>query len=184
MTPEKANAMLAEAEEIVTAVEVNLAVRRMAAEIRAGLKDKHPLLLSVMGGAVVITGQILPLLHFPLEFDTIHATRYGGATQGGELIWKLMPRENVAGRTVLILDDILDAGETLAAIRDMVVKLGAKEVYSAVFADKNIGRPKPIKADFVGVTLPDRFVFGFGMDVDGAWRNLPSIYALKENREC
>jgi hypoxanthine phosphoribosyltransferase len=180
MTPEKANAILADADEIISAVEVNLAVRRMAAEIRLALKDKHPLLLSVMGGAVVFTGQILPLLHFPLEFDTIHATRYGAATTGGELTWKLKPRENVAGRTVLILDDILDAGETLAAIRDMVIQLGAKEVYSAVFADKNIGKPKPIKADFVGVTLPNRFVFGFGMDVDGAWRNLPSIYALKD----
>jgi hypoxanthine phosphoribosyltransferase len=181
MTPEKANAILAEADEIISAVEVNLAVRRMAGEIRAALKDKHPLLLSVMGGAVVITGQLLPLLHFPLEFDTIHATRYGSETQGGELTWKLKPRENVAGRTVLIVDDILDAGETLAAIRDMVIKLGAKEIFTAVFADKNIGKPKPIKADFVGVTLPNRFVFGFGMDVDGAWRNLPSIYALKDH---
>jgi hypoxanthine phosphoribosyltransferase len=181
MTPEKANAILAEADEIIPAGEVNLAVRRMAGEIRVALKDKHPLLLSVMGGAVVITGQLLPLLHFPLEFDTIHATRYGAATQGGELVWKLMPRENMAGRTVLIVDDILDAGETLAAIRDMVMKLGAKEVFTAVFADKNIGKTKPIKADFVGVTLPNRFVFGFGMDVDGAWRNLPSIYALKDH---
>ena len=180
MTPEKANAILAEADEIIPAVEVNLAVRRMAGEIRVALKDKHPLLLSVMGGAVVITGQILPLLHFPLEFDTIHATRYGAETTGGELTWKLKPGENVSGRTVLILDDILDAGETLAAIRDMVMQLGAKEVFTAVFADKNIGEAKPIKADFVGVTLPNRFVFGFGMDVDGAWRNLPSIYALKD----
>jgi hypoxanthine phosphoribosyltransferase len=181
MTPEKANAILAEGDEIISAVEVSLAVRRMAGEIRVALKDKHPLLLSVMGGAVVITGQILPLLHFPLEFDTIHATRYGGATTGGELTWKLKPRENVAGRTVLIVDDILDAGETLAAIRDLVLQLGAKEVFTAVFADKNIGKPKPIKADFVGVTLPNRFVFGFGMDIDGAWRNLPSIYALKDH---
>jgi hypoxanthine phosphoribosyltransferase len=180
MTPQQADAILANAEEIISAVDVNLAVRRVAAEIRVALKDKHPLVLSVMGGAVVFSGQILPLLHFPLEFDTIHATRYGASTQGGQLTWKLMPRENVAGRTVLILDDILDEGETLAAIREMVMKLGAKEVYCAVFADKNIGRPKPIKADFTGVTLPNRFVFGFGMDIHGAWRNLPSVYAQKD----
>jgi hypoxanthine phosphoribosyltransferase len=181
MTPQEADAILANADEIIPAVEVNLAVRRVAAEIRIALKDKHPLVLSVMGGAVVFSGQILPLLHFPLEFDTIHATRYGAATQGGQLTWKLKPRENVAGRTVLILDDILDEGETLAAIRDMVMKLGAKEVYCAVFADKNIGRAKPITADFIGVTLPNRFVFGFGMDIHGAWRNLPSVYAQKES---
>ena len=180
LTREEAQHLLAAAEEIIPATEVNLAVRRVAAEIRMALKDKHPMVLSVMGGAVVFTGQLLPLLHFPIDFDTIHVTRYGSATRGSELVWKLMPRENVAGRTVLIVDDILDEGHTLAAIRDMVLQLGAREVYSAVFADKQIGREKPIKADFVGLQVPNRFVFGFGMDVSGAWRNLPSIYAMKE----
>lgn len=180
LTREEAQHLLAAAEEIIPATEVNLAVRRVAAEIRMALKDKHPMVLSVMGGAVVFTGQLLPLLHFPIDFDTIHVTRYGNATRGSELVWKLMPRENVAGRTVLIVDDILDEGHTLAAIRDMVLQLGAREVYSAVFADKQIGREKPIKADFVGLQVPNRFVFGFGMDVSGAWRNLPSIYAMKE----
>lgn len=177
---EEARRLLAEAEEIVPATEVNLAVRRVAAEIRVALADKYPLVLSVMGGAVVFTGQLLPLLHFPLDFDTIHVTRYGLATQGSELVWKVKPRENVAGRTVLVLDDILDEGHTLATIRNMVLQLGAREVYCAVFADKQIGRAKPVRADFVGVTVPNRFVFGFGMDVNGAWRNLPSIFAVKE----
>ena len=180
LTREEAQRILDTAEEIIPATEVNLAVRRVAAEIRVALADKHPMVLSVMGGAVVFTGQLLPLLHFPIDFDTIHVTRYGNATQGSELIWKLMPRENVAGRTVLIVDDILDEGHTLAAIRDMVLQLGAREVYCAVFANKEIGREKPVKADFIGLSVPDRFVFGFGMDVNGAWRNLPSIYAMRE----
>jgi hypoxanthine phosphoribosyltransferase len=91
-----------------------------------------------------------------------------------------MPKENVAGRVVLVLDDILDEGHTLAAIRDKVLGLGAKSFHCAVFADKVLGREKPIKADFIGISLPNRYVFGFGMDVRGAWRNLPAIYALKE----
>lgn len=179
LTREEAQRVLDSAEEIIPATEVNYAVRRVAAEIRAALKDKHPLLLSVMGGAVVFTGQLLPLLHFPIDFDTIHVTRYGNETRGSELTWKLMPRQDISGRCVLIVDDILDEGHTLAAIRDMVLQLGAKEVYSAVFADKEIGRAKPIRADFIGLTVPDRFVFGFGMDVHGAWRNLPAIYAVR-----
>jgi hypoxanthine phosphoribosyltransferase len=81
---------------------------------------------------------------------------------------------------VLVLDDILDEGHTLAAIRDKILGLGAKSFYSAVFADKDLGRVKPIQADFAGISLPNRYVFGFGMDVRGAWRNLPAIYALKE----
>lgn len=180
LTASEAWAVLEGAEEIFPAVEVNLAVRRVAAEIRTRLADQHPLLLSVMGGAVVFTGNLLPLLHFPIDFDTIHVTRYGDETQGGRLVWKLLPRENVAGRLVLIVDDILDEGRTLAAIRDMVLGLGAREVLSCVFADKQIGREKPIKADFVGLQVPNRFVFGFGMDVRGAWRNLPSIYAVRD----
>ncbi|HQT25689.1 MAG TPA: phosphoribosyltransferase family protein, partial [Burkholderiales bacterium] len=91
----------------------------------------------------------------------------------------VVPRENVRGRVVLVLDDILDEGETMAAIKGRVMKEGASAFYSAVFCDKAIGRPKPIEPDFVGISLPDRYVFGFGMDVHGAWRNLPAIYALK-----
>jgi len=128
---------------------------------------------------VVFTGQLLPLLKFPLDFDYLHVSRYNNETQGGEVRWKVAPRENVQGRVVLVLDDILDEGITLAAIRERIMDQGAKAFYSAVFADKNIGRSKPISADFVGVTLPNRYVFGFGMDVNGAWRNLPAIYAIK-----
>jgi hypoxanthine phosphoribosyltransferase len=133
-----------------------------------------------MGGAVVFTGRVLPMLAFPLEFDFVHVTRYGDTTRGGAIEWKVRPRSPVAGRTVLVLDDILDEGVTLAAIRDGLIADGAREVYTAVFADKDIARPKPIAADFVGLRLPDRYVFGFGMDVNGAWRNLPAIYALAD----
>jgi hypoxanthine phosphoribosyltransferase len=108
----------------------------------------------------------------------VHVTRYGHATVGGSLEWKVLPRANVGARTVLVLDDILDEGITLAAIREGLVARGAHAVYTAVLADKRIPRPKPIRADFVGFEVPDRYVFGFGMDVRGAWRNLPEIYAL------
>lgn len=168
------------AEQICPAEEVAATVRRLAGEICASLGESHPLVLSVMGGAVVFSGQLLPLLNFPLDFDYIHATRYGNETQGNTLQWKVMPKENVAGRVVLVLDDILDEGHTLAAIRDKVLELGARSFHCAVFSDKETGRPKPIQADFIGISLPNRYVFGFGMDVRGAWRNLPAIYALKE----
>jgi hypoxanthine phosphoribosyltransferase len=134
----------------------------------------------VMGVAVVFTGQLLPMLDFPLDFDYLHVSRYGDEKQGGKLHWKVAPRENVTGRIVLVLDDILDEGETMHAIRQRVLELGASKFYSAVFTDKDIGKPKPIRADFVGMELPNRFVFGYGMDIHGAWRNLPAIYAVKE----
>lgn len=177
---ERAWALLQNAELLHPREEVEAAIRRVAAEITERLKDRYPLVLSVMGGAVVFTGQLLPLLRFPLDFDYVHASRYGRGTQGTELIWKVLPGESVKERVVLVLDDILDEGHTLAAIRDKLLEMGAAEVYTAVLTEKETGRPKPLHADFVGLALPDRYVFGCGMDAYGAWRNLPEIYALKE----
>ena len=170
--------MLEAAELIHSAATVDAAIARVAAEISVKLRDRYPLVLSVMGGAVVFTGRVLPLLDFPLDFDYIHASRYGDATRGSAVEWKVEPKGNVADRVVLVLDDILDLGDTMLAIRERVLGLGAQAFYCAVLTDKMKAAPKPIRADFVGLTLPDRYVFGCGMDAHGAWRNLPAIYAL------
>jgi len=171
---------LLNSEIIFSEQQVQDAVSCMAREINGVMADFHPLVLSVMGGAVVFTGQLLPLLNFPLDFDYVHVSRYGNNRQGGEMKWKVAPHENVRGRVVLVVDDILDEGETLNAVKQRVMALGAKQFYSAIFADKMNGKTKPIKADFVGLKVPDRFVFGYGMDIHGAWRNLPAIHAVKE----
>ena len=175
---QEARTTLQQAELLVPADKVQAAVERVAREINKVLADVHPLVLSVMGGAVVFTGQLLPLLTFPLDFDYVHVSRYGSNLHGGDLHWKVEPRENVRGRVVLVVDDIVDEGGTMDAIRQRVMDLGAAGFYSAVFADKLNGVVKPIRANFVGVELPNRFVFGFGMDIHGAWRNLPAIYAI------
>jgi len=179
MSPQEAQKVLDEADLICSAEESALAVRRVAAEITARLANANPLVLAVMGGAVVFTGQLLPQLIFPLDFDYLHVSRYGDVTSGGQLTWIVEPRSAVEGRIVLVVDDILDEGVTLAEITRRLLAQGASEVLSAVFANKNLGRAKPITADFVGVHLPNRYVFGYGMDVRGAWRNLPAVYAVK-----
>ena len=179
MNKKDAQRILDEADLICSAEEVEAAVKRMATDITAILKDEFPIILSVMGGAAVFTGQLLPKLEFPLEFGAIEVTRYNNTTSGREISWRLPPRENVRGRAVLVVDDILDEGITLAAIRLKLLDMGAKHVYAAVFADKAIGREKPATADFIGISVPDRYVFGYGMDAYGVWRNLPAIYALR-----
>ncbi len=175
----EAQKILDEADLVVPAEAAAAAVRRVAGEIDAALRDAHPLVLAVMGGAVIFAGQLLPLLRFPLEFDYLHVTRYGDTTTGGELSWIVAPRASVAGRTVLVVDDVLDEGITLAAVRRRLLEQGARDCRIAVFADKDLGRAKPVAADFTGVHLPNRYVFGYGMDVKGAWRNLPAVYAVK-----
>jgi hypoxanthine phosphoribosyltransferase len=179
MTPDEAWKILQSADLICDEAEVRDAIAKLATDITAILKDRYPLVLAVMGGSIFFAGNLLPRLRFPLEFDYVQASRYGRATTGGKIVWTVEPGDNVKGRTVLVLDDILDGGETLTAIRDRVNLLGAAAFFSAVLTDKDLGRAKPIVPDFVGLKLPNRFVFGCGMDVSGAWRNLPAIYAVK-----
>ncbi|MGE5319178.1 MAG: hypoxanthine-guanine phosphoribosyltransferase [Hyphomicrobiaceae bacterium] len=180
MTRLQAQQLLDHAERIASEEEVQAVLDRLAGEIGRTLTDAFPLVLAVMGGAVVFAGQLLPRLRFPLEFDYLHVTRYRGKTEGGEVEWRVLPGQNVVGRNVLVLDDILDEGETLAAIRAKLVDMGAAHVWSAVLTNKDNGLAKPIRADFVGLDVPNRYVFGCGMDAYGLWRNLPAIYALKD----
>jgi len=172
-------AFLRDSDPVCSAADVEGALTQLAGEISARLEGTYPLVLAVMGGAVVFAGQLLPRLRFPLDFDYLHVTRYGMATQGGGIDWLVQPPQSVRGRTVLVLDDLLDGGETLAAIRTRVLALGAASFQCAVLVEKTIARPRPIVADFVGLTIPDRFVFGGGMDAKGYWRNLPEIRAMK-----
>lgn len=181
---QRARQLMEHAEEIVSADQVQAAVSRVADNLnkRFGNPDDaaFPLVLGVMGGAVVFTGNLLPQLRFPLEFDYIHVTRYGDDDKGGAVVWKVIPRSNVEGRTVVVVDDILDEGETLAHVKQRLLDMGAAEVIIAVFADKDIKRAKPIKADIVGLTIPNKFVVGFGMDVYGYWRNLPGLWVIRQ----
>lgn len=179
---QQARALLARSELIFDEAAVQAAVDRIAADLNArfDLDDSapYPLVLGIMGGAVVFTGQLLTRLKFPLEFDYIHVTRYGKKTQGGRIEWKVEPHADVRGRTVIVLDDILDEGETLAHVKQRLLTMGAQEVVLAVFADKDLGHVKPVAADYVGLVLPNKFVIGYGMDAYGYWRNLGSIRAI------
>lgn len=171
--------LLDESELIHDEQVVDDAIERLASEISSRLGNSRPLVICVMGGAVFFAGQLLPRLGFPLELDYVHASRYHNQTIGQQLVWKVLPKENVRGRTVLVLDDILDEGNTLAAIKEKCLELGAEAVVIAVLVEKNLGHAKPVSADFVGLVVPDCYVFGCGMDVFGWWRNLPAIHALK-----
>ncbi len=170
-------------DEVVSAEAVQAALDRMARDITARLAERNPLVITVLNGGLVFAGQLLPRLPFALEISYVHVRRYGRETKGGELVWIAGPQESVTGRTVLLLDDILDEGQTLLAIRSRLYELGASEVLLAAFAVKIRQELPKVMADFTGLRVPDRFVFGFGMDVGGRWRNLPSIRALTETAD-
>jgi len=155
------------------------AVTRVGAEISDALAGESATFLTVMQGALVFAGQLATSIAAPLAFDYVHATRYRGNTSGGELAWIKRPALSLAGQTVLLVDDILDEGHTLKAIREYCLGEGARRVLIAVLCEKRHARRAPaIDADFCGVVVPDRYVFGYGMDYHEQGRNLPAIYAV------
>jgi len=180
VTPEQAQAVLQQADCLYTAQQVEHALDRMASAIAERLSDSNPILTCVMNGGLVPTGKLATRLSFPLHMDYLHATRYRNSTSGGDLTWLARPHLDLRGRTVLVVDDILDEGITLAAIMDYCRGQGAREVYSAVLVEKRHTRKYGLQdADFIGLDVEDRYVFGYGMDYKGFLRNAPGIYAVQ-----
>lgn len=172
--------ILAKADLLYSERQVSQAFDIMASAINQHLHKKYPICLSVMLGGLLPTGQLLPRLNFPLEIDYIHASRYRGDTQGGELNWIKHPQIPLVERSVLIIDDILDEGLTLQAIVEYCLQQGATEVFTAVLVEKEHDRRTGLQqADFMGLTVPDRYVFGYGMDYQGQLRYAPGIYAVQ-----
>lgn len=169
-----------DAELLYDAQQVEAAINGMAASITEQLQDSNPVLMPVMLGGLYLGGMLLPKLNFALQVDYLHATRYRNELHGHDLEWKVAPDTNLSGRNVLIIDDILDDGVTLSEVVSAVESCGAEEVLTAVLVVKNRERTVDTKIDFSGLTVPDRYVFGCGMDYRGYWRNLPGIYAVAD----
>ena len=164
---------------------IDAAIERIAAAIKSDLAGERPLLLTVMHGGMIFASELALALGrgeaLDMGFDFLHATRYRGQVSGSTLEWKHKPFTPLRGRHALIADDILDEGFTLYAVREWCREQGAADVRIAVLAWKRHGRGVPgMAADYVGLEVPDRYVFGFGMDYHEQGRNLPAIYALRE----
>ncbi|HEY5522295.1 MAG TPA: hypoxanthine-guanine phosphoribosyltransferase [Desulfuromonadaceae bacterium] len=183
MNIEEAGAILAEGDLLVGESDVVAAIGRIADEMTAELKESNPVLVCCMHGGLAFAGQLLTKLVFPLQVDYVHATRYGHEINGVALDWKVRPQIDLHGRTVVLLDDILDEGVTLAAIADYCRQQGAARIMMAVLVEKlHLRKVTPgMRADFTGIEVGDRFLFGYGLDYKGYWRNAPGIYALKDH---
>lgn len=183
--PNKIQSVYEKSSCLFTTNEVEAALDRMAIKIHEKLHDQNPVLICVMVGGLVPMGNLLPRLDFPMEVDYVHATRYRGDITGGDIVWKVRPSTNLKGRTVLVVDDILDGGVTLAAIIQEIEKLGAEKVYSAVLVDKFRKRVENglQHADFVGLEVEDHYIFGYGMDYNEYLRNAPGIFVVHPDHE-
>lgn len=170
---------------LYTKQEVETALDRLAQAIHAEMSDKNPIFICIVVGGIIPLGSLLPRLDFPLEVDYVHATRFKGDIVGSDLDWKVEPTASLKGRTVVIVDDILDSGLTMQAVYDYCYQRGAKKVYSVAFVDKlNARKPGGLPmADFIGLTVENHYVFGFGMDYKNYLRNAPGIYQVAKEHE-
>ncbi len=171
-----------EADLLWDKIAVQAAIQKMAKDVSQVLEDQNPLVICVMNGGLFLTSHLTLGLNFPLEIDYLHASRYRGETHGGSIKWLVKPERSFENRTVLVVDDILDEGYTLAAIIQFFESQNVKKVYTAVLVNKRHNRKAQPnwQPDFVGLEVEDRYVFGFGMDYKNYWRNVPGIYAVKE----
>lgn len=170
---------------LYTKPQVETALDQLAIELDQNVNKKNPLFLCVVVGGIIPLGNLLPRLNFPLEVDYIHATRYKNGTVGKELDWIAEPRISLKNRTVVIVDDILDAGITLKQVIEYCKNQEAKEILTAVLVDKQNARKKEglQQADFSGLKVDNHYVFGYGMDYKGYLRNAPGIYKVAPEDE-
>jgi hypoxanthine phosphoribosyltransferase len=170
----------ATAELLYSETQVEKAIDAMADKINLMLAETNPIFLCVMNGGIVTAGKLLTRLNFPLTIDAINASRYRNTTTGNDIKWLHKPETELKNRTILIVDDILDEGLTLDAIHKFCKQQGATSIFSAVLVDKTLEKTKPIQADFVGLQVINRYLFGYGMDYKGYLRNAPGIFACKD----
>ncbi|MDR3030773.1 MAG: hypothetical protein LBU35_00075 [Holosporales bacterium] len=179
---EKVNTIRKKLKETYSARQIEDAINRIASKMNEKFKNDNPIVVCVLKGSVPFTGQLLTKLSFNAEFDCLRVSSYSGEGQRQELKWSLKPSANCVGRSVILVDDCIDSGITLATIAKFYKALGAKEVYTVVLVDKiGVRHPKGLPhTDFVGFSVPgDAFLIGFGLDYEGYLRNLPAIYSVK-----
>ncbi len=168
-----------EANCLVTGEQLKSAIKLMAKAISNQISTEVPIVICVLNGGMIPMAQLLLHLQFPLEIDYLHATRYGKQTIGTHLSWHAQPTQDLSDRTILVVDDIFDEGYTLEAICNYLQDSSCKRVYSAVLLNKLHDRKVAYQPDFIGLDVEDRFLYGFGMDYKGYFRNIDGIYAVK-----
>ena len=181
MTQAMTDKALAQAECLYDMKAIETALDKLANKLNAHYANLNPLLLCVMKGALVTMGQLLPKLTFPIEIDYIHATRYGDKLEGGGVDWLHKPEMALEGRHIILIEDIVDQGDTLNVLRNFCVENKVKSVACATLVNKLQVSQSCEPAEFIALTVPNRYVFGFGLDYQGQARQFPGIYALPES---
>ena len=166
-------------EILISEAEIAKRIAELGAELTAAYRGKPLTVIGIMNGATVFAADLLRRLDLPVFYDTIAIESYSGLKSSGNISFRAMPKLQVNGRHLLILDDVLDTGRTLLALRERFTCEGARSVRFCVAVEKDLPRPDGLQhADWKGFLIPDHYIVGYGMDADESYRNLPDICRL------
>ena len=174
-------AILSRSQLIYTHEEIVSAIDLLAGKLNRKFKNKKTLVLPVLTGAIPFVGILLPRLSFAVEVNYFHVSRYQSNVGTNQIKITHQPSpESVLNQEVVVIDDILDEGVTLKLINEQLKTMKPKSITNIVLFEKQLDTKKEISADHVGLHVPDAYVFGFGLDFNGAGRNIPDLYAFNE----
>ncbi len=166
---------------LISAKEIKATIKRLAAEITRDYRDKNPILLGILKGSCFFMADLARELDFPLEIEFVRCSSYGSGRQSSGSVKMVRGlRLKVKGRHVLVVEDIIDTGNTVAFLMDYLKKKKPASVKICALTDKPSRRRVPLKIDYTGITVPDKFIVGFGIDCDEKYRNLPDICYLED----
>jgi hypoxanthine phosphoribosyltransferase len=174
-----------ELEVLISKRKIAAAVRRLAAEIQVDYRDKYPLIVGILKGSFVFVSDLVRCLDIPLQVDFIRLSSYGSCTESAGKVTVINDLPvHIQGRHVLVVEDIIDTGLTTSFLCDYLRQQGPASVKLCSLIDKPSRRIVPVKIDYLGFTVPNLFIVGYGIDYDEKYRNLPDICIIKEEGKC
>jgi len=167
-----------EFEIMIPASDIKEAIWKIADKLNEDLKDKNPLMVCILNGSFMFSADLLKLIKFPCQISFVKLSSYQGTSSCGHVKELIGINEDLSGRTVLLLEDIVDSGITVKNCICQVKNTGAKEVLVATLLFKPNALKEDIKLDYIGLEIPNDFIVGYGLDYNGYGRNLPDIYKI------
>lgn len=158
-------------------------VKEMGKELSKEFKAKNPLFLAILNGAFVFAADLVRTCKFEHEISFIKLTSYEGTTSSGKVVTQIGLQENLVGRAIILVEDIVDTGTTIYHFLPTLKKLNPKSITIVSLLQKPTALKFPLKVDYVGFEIPNKFVIGYGLDYNGLGRNLKDIYQLKSDKK-
>ncbi len=164
----------------ISAKEIDFAIATIASKVEADFADEIPVFVGVLNGSFMVVTDFMKHYKKPCEMSFIKLASYEGTSSTNEVKQLIGLNEDLSGRTVIIIEDIVDTGNTVAELKELFKKQNVKHLKIATLFFKPDAYKKEVKIDYIGIRIPNKFIVGFGLDYDGLGRNLPEVYQLKE----